>query len=232
MSHLQAELLTLWRSVRVALLVITPLLCCRTADAKDLNIDAVSEIYVSRNGKSVALLSRYQDGAVIHVLRRQADRPQLAATISESSLSRFLDEGKIDTVEWSANGTWLKIEITDGDERTILVLDATRGTESLQEVTAAGRRPASASWATIGDKLYVATTIADDLDAAADDGIYVIAFPGQRGRLLARGIGVTSRLAVTDNMIIAKIQRLDGEALRHLLVAVDLRTGAIHPVVP
>ncbi|HEX8618085.1 MAG TPA: hypothetical protein VF911_10915 [Thermoanaerobaculia bacterium] len=221
------------RKMSVCIALTTVLLSCATvAGDRKISVDAVSEIHVSGDGRKIALVSRYPDGAVVDVIARGTSGAKPILAISEAFLSKRLEDARISSVEWSASGRWLKIEVSDGDvDQSVFVIDVTAGIDTLQEIRAAGRPVTSGSWSRSGDQLYVATSL-EDGDVSEADGIYVVYLAEGRVRQLIRGVAVSARLAVADERIITKIQHVDDDVVRHVLVTIDLLTGKLRRLLP
>jgi hypothetical protein len=228
------EMLRLWKtSFRIALGAITLFSCGIVVAARDISIDAVSEIQVSKDGQKIALVSRYEDGAVIDVVARGTKGAKPILTITDALLSKHLEDARVSSVEWSASGRWLKIEINDGDvDQAVLVLDVTAGIDSLREIRAAGRAVITGSWSRTRDHLYVATSLEDDFSVTEADGIYVVQVAEGRVRQLTGGLAVSARLAVADDRIVTKVQHVEGDVVRSVLVMVDLLDGNITRLLP
>lgn len=145
--------------MRLLLIVVVFASCAHAQVA----VDFISRIAMSPNGHFVAILESGSGQVERVTLFRVADRQQLSTFVTRDFAS-LLDTPSIENMTWSADSSFLKIDITDGDlEHRVVLVQARRGS-SLRPLHTEEGTVVAAAWAATGNKLFAIVSAGDPED--------------------------------------------------------------------
>ncbi len=217
-------------AMRIVLLHFTMILlgCSVYGDGvSDLKpqVNAVTRVSASPDGKFVALLNEASDGDRVQVLSCCTDSA-LVFTVDRKDLARYVEEPEVDSIEWSADGRALKIAINDREEdHAIVVVEPARGVGSLRAVSVDGSLGAWGTWSTSGHRLYVTP-------ASDKDGVYVVDPIAGTATRLMKGYKIATHISATETFLVVKVEQFEGVRVKSSLISIDLRTGSVNRLAP
>ena len=198
------------------------------AAAQTINVDFVRSIVAAPRSPRIAMI---EGNSTVHLFDVSAAQPKRVLTLGSAVFDKHFEDAIVESLHWSADGHFLELELSDGDESTLaLVLDVACKRES-PVVVKAGRHDAlTATWSVAGHRLY-AIPAGEDLPAE-ENGVYVFDPETGKSTALARGLDVAGPLEAAEKRLWTRIAVSVDDAIRYRLISIDLDSGAVTRVAP
>lgn len=192
----------------------------------DLPVDYISRIVLSPDGAHAAMVVSGSGPTEQIVVTRVATR-QTVLTLGTADFVSHIEPASIADVSWSADGAFLKIDVTDGDmEHRVFTVRPSRP-KSLAVVTAGGRHALAAEWAATGHDLFA--VIAADEPENPPTGLFRVDPAGGAPRPIVTNRPVTAILAVSRDRLLLRVPTDVARKLPAAVLEVSLPSLAIKP---
>lgn len=196
--------------------------------AAAINTDFIRLLEARPGSSRIAIV---EGRSALHVLDIKGATAKTVISLPESAFASHFEDAVIHDIAWSADGHFLSIDLSDGDEYALmLVLDVACGAKAPMIAKAGKHDAANGAWASTGHLLYL--TPASDEVPLAEDGLY--SFDPETGKpaAIVRGHRFAGPLEAGDKQLWARIAETDGDLTRYRLVSIDLKTGALTRLAP